>query len=691
MNEEWLTPEVPSELNQSSLTQPEGEKTGLAPRIAISPADFDEGMWWVIIDMQGKRLAKSFATEKEADAAAGHVAMNKSAKVVVLTPGTISASKNSPIKEEEVSREIEKCLSRSASFDRVSFVVHVPGHKNSDGEPAPWVIKSHETGKIISSHKSESEANAHLQEMHIFGGHGYLPGQSQSFPWPRRSDDQGRKDDKDDQEAHPGSETPSDSNPGSPAPSGGEPRQQEPSVPSESTPSSPSATPVAPNPSLDPMVASHPAFVKAYEESRPLLEEMSQKYGLKATDPELWVKVYKYAHDALLTVRVYSDMQKQNPTAMSSRFPGEVEKIKAMTPEQIKGMMAEAEHVSASFLSLSFLAQLAKMLPDPEMVGQWLDIRKSGLIVGASGFGHENWKDGFYPKAMLSKDRIGFYAKRFSAVEITSTRHSVPHTRVLENWAKATPAGFMFCFCAPIAVRPSNGKSAEIMATFMRRVATVGSKLGPVVIRVPADEYFSDGDADRFFSALPLGRYAIQVDSEEWKNQEVLGEMLKRDIVIVDDNLGTTATDILGWGYKRIRAGEVGMLRMALKQAPSTSLVFVEDKSPGFPSKEMMQAFRDLGYKMGPDDVKIMEQYLGPRPTNDVTGPANSAAPSGSYQNEVDQPIAVESEDPDDKNQRFAPGKSSTVSPPTDWMDSLDANDGATGPKSVVDGNTNGL
>lgn len=53
---------------------------------------------------------------------------------------------------------------------KVSFVAHVPGHKNSKGEAAPWVIKSHETGEILSSHSTEAEAKSHLQDMHSHSG-----------------------------------------------------------------------------------------------------------------------------------------------------------------------------------------------------------------------------------------------------------------------------------------------------------------------------------------------------------------------------------------------------------------------------------------------------------------------------------------------------------------------------------------
>lgn len=48
------------------------------------------------------------------------------------------------------------------------MVVHKNGHKNSKGEKAEWCIVSHETGKILSSHKSKSAAEKHLADMRKF-------------------------------------------------------------------------------------------------------------------------------------------------------------------------------------------------------------------------------------------------------------------------------------------------------------------------------------------------------------------------------------------------------------------------------------------------------------------------------------------------------------------------------------------
>jgi len=48
------------------------------------------------------------------------------------------------------------------------MVVYKKGHKNSQGEDAPWTIVSHDTGKILSSHKSKNAADEHLKQMEYY-------------------------------------------------------------------------------------------------------------------------------------------------------------------------------------------------------------------------------------------------------------------------------------------------------------------------------------------------------------------------------------------------------------------------------------------------------------------------------------------------------------------------------------------
>ena len=43
----------------------------------------------------------------------------------------------------------------------VAYIQEISGHKDSRGEAAPYVIKSHETGKILSSHPTREKAKEH--------------------------------------------------------------------------------------------------------------------------------------------------------------------------------------------------------------------------------------------------------------------------------------------------------------------------------------------------------------------------------------------------------------------------------------------------------------------------------------------------------------------------------------------------
>jgi hypothetical protein len=57
-----------------------------------------------------------------------------------------------------------------ASVKKTAYVAHVPGHRNSKGEAAPWVIKQHNTDKILESFKSESAAKEGLKNMESHKG-----------------------------------------------------------------------------------------------------------------------------------------------------------------------------------------------------------------------------------------------------------------------------------------------------------------------------------------------------------------------------------------------------------------------------------------------------------------------------------------------------------------------------------------
>lgn len=49
---------------------------------------------------------------------------------------------------------------------KYSYVKKIEGHKDSKGDLAEYVVMSHDTDSIISSHKTKQEAEKHLHDMH---------------------------------------------------------------------------------------------------------------------------------------------------------------------------------------------------------------------------------------------------------------------------------------------------------------------------------------------------------------------------------------------------------------------------------------------------------------------------------------------------------------------------------------------
>jgi len=97
--------------------------------------------------------------------------------------------------------------------------------------------------------------------------------------------------------------------------------------------------------------------------------------------------------------------------------------------------------------------------------------------VGTSGWSYPSWKPGFYPPGTDSKGFLGFYAQRFSTVELNTTGYRLPGEEQFVRWAEQTPPGFTF---APKLA----GNRPRLLAEFGPRVRALGDRLGPIRVQL---------------------------------------------------------------------------------------------------------------------------------------------------------------------------------------------------------------
>ncbi|TMA25179.1 MAG: DUF72 domain-containing protein, partial [Deltaproteobacteria bacterium] len=70
------------------------------------------------------------------------------------------------------------------------------------------------------------------------------------------------------------------------------------------------------------------------------------------------------------------------------------------------------------------------------------------IHVGTSGYNYEAWRGSFYPEDLSSKKMLGYYAERFSTVEINYSFYRKPTPKILQGWSAQVPPRFRFALKA---------------------------------------------------------------------------------------------------------------------------------------------------------------------------------------------------------------------------------------------------
>ena len=181
------------------------------------------------------------------------------------------------------------------------------------------------------------------------------------------------------------------------------------------------------------------------------------------------------------------------------------------------------------------------------------------LLTGTSGFAYREWKGSFYPEKLPAAQMLGYYAERFSAVEINSSFYKLPSEALLCQWASEVPTDFIFAIKAwqQITHRKRLKDVAEPLGEFLRVTRVLEDRLGPILIQLPPN---LGKDLTRLTAALDLLPREIRVACEfrnaSWFEEDVFEALRAHGAALciahgeaVDAPLIATA----GWGYVRLR------------------------------------------------------------------------------------------------------------------------------------------
>jgi uncharacterized protein YecE (DUF72 family) len=157
--------------------------------------------------------------------------------------------------------------------------------------------------------------------------------------------------------------------------------------------------------------------------------------------------------------------------------------------------------------------------------------RPARILVGTSGWVYPGWRGRFYPREIPQERWLAYYGKHFGSVEVNASFYRLPDRRTLRAWTKAAPAPFVFAVKASryITHMKKLREAPSSLRSFVRRVATLGEQLGPILFQLPPHWRFNRERLAAFLTALDPGyRYAFEFRDRSWINDETLQLLARR-------------------------------------------------------------------------------------------------------------------------------------------------------------------
>jgi uncharacterized protein YecE (DUF72 family) len=162
--------------------------------------------------------------------------------------------------------------------------------------------------------------------------------------------------------------------------------------------------------------------------------------------------------------------------------------------------------------------------------------RRPSAYIGTSGWSYVSWRGPFFPKSVMVKHHLAYYASQFISTELNGVFYRTPSLDAVRAWRDQTPADFVFAWKASKFIthwkRLSN-KSRNSLALIEARLKILGPKAGPVLFQLPPR---FGADLKRLASFLKLlpkrRRYAFEFRHSSWYSDQCFDLLRKHNIAL---------------------------------------------------------------------------------------------------------------------------------------------------------------
>ena len=158
------------------------------------------------------------------------------------------------------------------------------------------------------------------------------------------------------------------------------------------------------------------------------------------------------------------------------------------------------------------------------------------IHIGPSGWHYQSWRGPFFPRELMVKHQLAYYATQFDTTELNGVFYRTPTVEAVKGWHDQTSRDFVFAWKASKFIthwKRLTDKSRNSLTLMESRLKRLGDKAGPVLFQLPPG---FRADYDRLAAFLKLltykHPYAFEFRHQSWYDDRIFDLLRDHDVAL---------------------------------------------------------------------------------------------------------------------------------------------------------------
>jgi len=142
------------------------------------------------------------------------------------------------------------------------------------------------------------------------------------------------------------------------------------------------------------------------------------------------------------------------------------------------------------------------------------------VFIGTSGWHYDSWRGAFFPKELIGKHQLLYYASQFCTAELNGVFYRTPTPEAVSGWYEQTGNGFIFSWKASKFIthwKRLTSQCQNSLELLEDRLTLLHEKAGPVLFQLPPQFGVDQERLSSFIKLLSNNRrYSFEFRHPSW-------------------------------------------------------------------------------------------------------------------------------------------------------------------------------